>query len=125
MLLRSPMAITKAYAVVSVADLAKSRSWYTKLLGREPDLQPMAEVDEWYFGDGGIQVVQDANRAGRSMLTLLVDDLDDVTKELEARGLRLGKSASSDFASLAQIVDLDGNQVTFAEPGPAQKRHRS
>lgn len=43
----------------------------------------MGEVYEWYFGDGGVQLVDDAKRAGNSMLTVIVSDL-------EARALDVG-----------------------------------
>lgn len=46
------------------------------MFGRAPDLHPMGEVYEWYFGDGGVQLVDDAKRAGNSMLTVIVSDLE-------------------------------------------------
>jgi hypothetical protein len=30
-------------------------------------------------------------------------------------------SSGGDFARIAQITDLDGNQVTLAQPGPGQR----
>lgn len=114
------MSIVKAYSVVSTADLATARVWYAKLFGREPDRTPMSEVHEWYFGDGGVQLVQDRNRGGHSMLTLIVDDIDESRRSLAQRGLALGPESGSDYATIAQIKDEEGNVITFAEPGPAQ-----
>ena len=111
----------KLYAVISTANLDRAREWYGKLFGREPDLTPMAEVHEWYVGDGGLQVVDDAERAGRSMLTIIVDHLESTRADLQSRSLLLGPVSSGDFASTAQISDPDGNLVTFAQPGPAQR----
>jgi predicted enzyme related to lactoylglutathione lyase len=116
------MSITKAYAVLCVSDLARARSWYQKLFGKAPDLSPMPEVHEWYFGQGGVQVVDDPGRAGRGMLTLITDDLEAIRAELEQKGLALGKASGGDFARIAQIQDPDGNLITFAQPGPAQQR---
>jgi predicted enzyme related to lactoylglutathione lyase len=113
------MSITKAYAVVCTKDLGRAKDWYSNLFGRQPDLTPMAEVHEWYFGEGGIQLLDDAEQSGRSKLTLIVDDMDAIRRELEERGLRLGEASSGDFATVAQITDPDGNIVTFAEPGPS------
>jgi ketosteroid isomerase-like protein/predicted enzyme related to lactoylglutathione lyase len=112
------MSIVKSYSVVSTADLAAARAWYAKLFGREPDRTPMSEVHEWYFGDGGVQLVQDENRGGRSMLTLIVDDIDEARRSLAKQGLALGPATDGDFATLAQIKDHEGNVITFAKPGP-------
>jgi len=82
----------------------------------------MAEVHEWYFGQSGVQVLLDAKHAGSSMLTLIVEKLDEVRSVLIQANLQLGPTSSSDFASIAQITDPDGNLVTFAEPGLAQRQ---
>jgi hypothetical protein len=112
----------KIYGVVSVSNMQQSRGWYTSLFGREPDLSPMPEVHEWYVGNGGLQVVDDPRRSGQSMLTIIVDDLERIRVDLQARKLTLGASSGGDFATVAQISDPDGNQITFAQPGPAQKK---
>lgn len=113
------MSTTKAYAVICSADLEKAKAWYGKLFGRKPDRTPMAEVHEWYFGDGGVQLLDDAQCAGRTKLTLIVSNLEETRAGLTKRGLTLGPASGGDFATVAQIEDLDHNIVTFAEPGPA------
>jgi hypothetical protein len=95
------MSIAKVYAVISTANLGAAR--------------------EWFFGDGGVQVVADAKRAGDSMLTIIVPDMNASRAEPQSRNLALGPFSSSDFATIAQINDSDGNQITFAEPGPDQQ----
>lgn len=40
-------------AGVAVGNLASAIGWYARLLGRQPDLQPMKEVAEWEFSGGG------------------------------------------------------------------------
>jgi predicted enzyme related to lactoylglutathione lyase len=114
------MTISKVYAVTSAKNLDKSQEWYSQLFGRSPDLHPMAEVHEWYFGNGGVQLVADPKRAGSSMLTLIVDNLESSRSTLQLRGLVIGSASSSDFATIAQITDPDGNTITLAQPGPAQ-----
>jgi hypothetical protein len=116
--------ITKVYAVVCTAQLGRAHQWYARLFGRTSDLHPMAEVHEWHFLNGGVQLVADAKRAGRSMLTLIVSDLDAVRADLQSRDLSLGPPSGGDFAIVAQIRDPDGNQITLAEPGPAQTQAR-
>jgi len=61
------------------------------------------------FGDGGIQLFDDAEQSGRSKLTLIVDDVDAIRRELEDRELRMGEASSGDFATAAQITDPEGN----------------
>ncbi len=80
----------------------------------------MANVYEWHFGDCGMQLVDDATQAGHSMLTVIVPDLEGLRGALEARQLTLGPTSDGDFARFAQITDNDGNQITFAQPGPAR-----
>jgi predicted enzyme related to lactoylglutathione lyase len=115
------MTVDKVYSVISTGHLDQSKEWYMRLFGRAPDLHPMAEVYEWYFGDGGLQLVDDARRAGQSMLTVIVPDLEASRAMLQSRQLALGPSSGGDFARIAQITDLDGNQVTLAQPGKAQR----
>ena len=70
------MTVDKVYSVLSTGRLDQSKDWHTRLFGRAPDLHPMAEVYEWFFGDGGVRLVDDATRAGRLMLTVIVPDLE-------------------------------------------------
>ena len=114
------MTVDKVYSVISTGRIDQSKEWYTRLFGRAPDLRPMTEVYEWYFGDGGVQLVDDTTRAGQSMLTVIVPDLEASRRALQSRQLALGPSSGGDFARIAQ-TDLDGNQVTLAQPGPAQR----
>lgn len=114
------MKLHKVYAVISSGRLEEAQAWYSRLFDRPADLHPMANVYEWHFGSAGVQLVDDAKRAGGSMLTLIVPDLDTVRAALESRQLTLGPTSDGDFARFAQIADRDGNQITFAQPGPAR-----
>ena len=114
------MTISKIYAAISTKDLDQAQQWYSRLFGRPSDLHPMDEVYEWHFGTGGVQLVADAKRAGSSMLTLIVGNLEASRSTLQSRGLSLGPASGGDFATIAQISDPDGNQITLAQPGPAQ-----
>lgn len=115
------MPINKAYAVVCTSDMERAKSWYSKLFGRQPDLTPMAEVHEWYFGDSGVQLLDDAERAGQSRLTLIVGNLEEIRRELQEQGLELSEASGGDFATVSQIEDFNGNITTFAQPGPKAK----
>lgn len=111
------MPITRVLAGIAVADTDAARAWYERLLGRPADDLPMHEAAEWHLvGGGSIQVALDPDRAGRSTVTLAVDDLDAHVVALSARGL---DAAATDTASglfrIATITDPEGNAINFAQ----------
>jgi hypothetical protein len=108
--------ITKVYAVMRTAQISRAYEWYARLFGRASDRHSMDELHEWQFPNGGVQLVADAARAGRSLLTVVVGGLDAARHEMPTRDLVLGPSAGGDFAAVAQVADPDGNCITFAEP---------
>jgi ketosteroid isomerase-like protein/predicted enzyme related to lactoylglutathione lyase len=111
------MRVQEVMGVVSVADFECAAEWYERLFGRPADATPMGGLAEWHVEEaGGIQLLRDAERAGGSLITLLVDDLDAERERLERRGLTLGAALAGDIARCAQITDPEGNQLTFAEP---------
>ena len=116
------MTFSTVYAVISTTNLDRAREWYARLFGRESDRQPMTEVCEWHFGSGAVQVVADPQRAGCSMLTMIVSSLERTRADLLGRRLTLGPTSGGEVATVAQIRDPDGNQITLAEPPPAQVR---
>ena len=87
------MAVTYAFTGLPVADLVSALAWYERLAGRPPDLIPNESEAAWQLTDNAwLYVVHDAERAGKALLTVLVDDLDDRLAELTERGLRTGRS---------------------------------
>jgi predicted enzyme related to lactoylglutathione lyase len=110
------MAITHCFAGVPVSDFASARAWYERLFGREPDLVPHETEVAWQVaGAGWVYVVADAERAGRALLTLLVDDLELQAAELAERGLPAAIEVQP-FGRRVVIADPDGNRITFAQP---------
>ena len=112
------MAVTYVFAGMGVADHASARGWYERLFGRPPDLVPNENESAWQLSETGwIYVVGDAARAGRALLTLLVDDLDSHVAELRERGLAIGGIETiPGTVRTAGIDDPDGNRITFGEP---------
>ena len=109
------MTFSTVYAVISTANLDVARDWYERLFGRAADGEPMAGVLEWYFGSGGVQLVADAQRAGFSLLTMIVSSLDRTRADLRIRRLTLSPATGGDDGAIAQILDPEGNLITFAE----------
>ncbi|RDE08921.1 VOC family protein [Pelagibacterium lacus] len=110
------MNIQGLFAVATVADMARGEDFYTRLLGRGPDDRPMEGLIQWRQSYFGIQLFEDAARAGRSRMTIVVPDMAETRAQLAGRGLTLEPEINGDFGKIAQIYDPDGNQVTLAEP---------
>lgn len=112
------MSIKQVLAGIAVADFDSGVGWYERLLGRPADELPMEGLAEWYFAETGvIQVIHDADRAGRSLLTLVVDDLEKHVAVLGDRGLSPGAidDTTSDKVLFAEIADPEGNTITLVE----------
>ena len=105
------------FAGIPVTDIATGRAWYERLLGRPPDLFPHDKEVCWQLaGDGWIYVVEDEARAGRGLLTLIVDDLDAEVAPIEERGL-LPDARAEGPPRKAEFIDPDGNRVTLGQVG--------
>src|SRR5918998_441836 len=111
------VAIDKVLADVAVADFASALTWYERLLGRPADAAPMEGLAEWHLAEGGgIQVSDDADRAGSSNVTLVVSSLDEQLAALEAEGIPVGPiQGTSGLVKATTVTDPEGNEITFAE----------
>ena len=111
------MTITNALAGIAVEDLGEALDFYERLFGRMPDARPMSDVAEWKLSGGGwVQVVTDADRAGASLLTLVVDDLAEELGRLGLHGLMPVAKSMGDFFKTAKFRDPDGNQIVLSQP---------
>jgi catechol 2,3-dioxygenase-like lactoylglutathione lyase family enzyme len=107
--------VSVLFAGVAVTDHDAAVAWYERVLGRPPDMRPHATESAWRVADGGwAYVVADPARAGRGLLTLIVDDLDGVLAE---RGLEPDAWETIAAGRKAIFYDPDGNSVTFAQVG--------
>jgi len=90
------VAVTELFAGIPVADFGAARPWYERLMGRPTDLVPHDTEVAWRLGEatGWVYVVADPDRAGRALVTVLVDDLDSHLGELAERGSRRVQSRS-------------------------------
>ena len=112
------MPVNRVLAALAVSDVDAALSWYERLLGRPADALPMDGLAEWHYPQSGvIQVVEDADRAGRSLLTLGVDDLKQQLDMLQERGLDPGAmdDTTSDKVMFATVTDPEGNAITLVE----------
>lgn len=110
------MSIDTALATAVVTDLEQAKEFYTRLLGRSLDLEPMPTLAQWDFSPaGGLQVVESAEHAGHAMVTLLVSDFDATIRDLRDRGITVGEIVDGVVSRLTQVSDPDGNVITLTE----------
>jgi catechol 2,3-dioxygenase-like lactoylglutathione lyase family enzyme len=77
----------------------------------------MDHVAEWQVSDGAcVQIVRSPERAGRSMVTFTVEDLDKTIAEMADELVVLEEiDTGKPNVRLACTNDPDGNLVTFTE----------
>jgi predicted enzyme related to lactoylglutathione lyase len=119
--------ITDVLPGVAVTDLEAALPWYERLFGRPADERPMEGLAEWLFGGARLQLVESADRAGKSTVTLVVDDVKAYYEELGKRGLNPGAldETTSDKVLFGYIADPEGNQIALVELRPAPRRRAS
>ena len=108
---------SRILAAVAVADRVAAMPFYERLFGRPTDVVPMPSDAEWNVGDTTLQVVEAPDRAGRSLLTLVTDDLRGWVPRLRERGLEVGEidETTSTMVRFVQLDDPEGNRITLVE----------
>jgi predicted enzyme related to lactoylglutathione lyase len=112
------MSVNRVLAGVAVGDIDAAVAWYERLFGRPADALPMEGLAEWHVPSGGVvQVVADRERAGRSLLTLDLDDLEHELGVMRERGIDVGAldATTSDKVLIAATTDPAGNAITLVE----------
>ena len=102
------------FAGLRVRDYHAARSWYERLLG-EPTFFPHDTEAVWTLAEGrSVYIVEDADRAGSSVVTIFLDDLDTYVAAIAARGLEPDDQETySDGVRKIVYRDPDGNEVGF------------
>jgi len=105
------------FASLPVADLQAAMPWYEQLFGRAADNVPNENEAMWRVaGDGWLYVIEDAERAGRTVVTISVDNLDHFVADLAGRGIGAGPiEAVGDAGRKANVVDADANVISWIE----------
>ena len=104
-------------AVIATKDYATARSWYVRVIGREPDLEPIDGVGEWQIAaTAWLQLAEDHDRAGKTAVRLGVDDLAAQIAALETEGIATSEVVViADMVKVVDVADLDGNEVSFVQ----------
>ena len=102
------------FAGLRVRDFDAARSWYEQLLG-EPTFFPHATEAVWTLaGDRSVYVVEHADGAGNSVVTIFLDDLDAHVAAIAARGLEPDERETySKGVRKVLYRDPDGNELGF------------
>ncbi|MEU6840531.1 VOC family protein [Streptomyces sp. NPDC046716] len=108
------------YTVMCVSDRIKARAWYAAFFGRPAD-EIMGEEYLWQLGENAWLVIDDrdmrAERVGGAMITLGVDDLDDILARLAVH--RIDHEPVETYGNGVRhvvVLDPDGNSLSLAEP---------
>lgn len=111
------MDIARVLMVAPVGRVEEAVVWYERLLGRPADTRPMPSLADWHLtASGWLQVFEDAEHAGSSLLNLEVPDLDEALAQLKERGLHTGPVQTGGTRTrFASLHDPDGNRVTLLE----------
>lgn len=102
------------FAGLRVRDFQTARPWYERLLG-DPTFFPHATEAVWTLAaDRSVYVVEDADGAGHSVVTIVVDDLDARVAAIAVRGLEPDERETyANGVHKVMYRDPDGNQVGF------------
>ncbi|WP_031080562.1 VOC family protein [Streptomyces sp. NRRL WC-3549] len=116
--------------VILTADQKALADFYTQLFGAEEVFRVPEEGPAFYLGlrigdtDLGVVAKADAETeaAPRILLSIAVDDVDEVLGRVEALGgsVRSGPADMPWGQRVAHIQDPDGNAVNVTQPIPAQ-----
>jgi hypothetical protein len=102
------------FAGLRVRDFQAVRPWYERLLG-EPTFFPHATEAVWTLAeDRSIYVVEHADGAGNSVVTIFLDDLDTRVAAIAARGIEPDERETyAGGVHKAIYRDPDGNELGF------------
>jgi hypothetical protein len=103
------------FAGLFARDYEASRSWFERLLGREPSFLPSDTEAVWELGEHRwLYVKQHAEHAGHGEVTIFPEDLDVTVAGAAERGL--APDRQEDYpGGVRKVVfrDPDGNEVGF------------
>src|SRR5262245_52402789 len=115
------MAIDVLFAGIPVAELEPALDWYERFLGRPPDMTPNeSERTRQLTDDGWTYVLEDRERAGKGLTTLIVNDLDARVGELNEPGIETGEvERLNESTRTLMVADPDGNRIQLGEVSSA------
>lgn len=110
------------FAGIPVRNYEAAKPWYERLLGAEPSFNPHATESVWELAEHRyLFIVEDAERAGTAIPTVLVDDLDARIADIASRGIEPDERETYPGKARKAIYrDSDGNEIGFAGTGGSE-----
>jgi hypothetical protein len=105
-------------SVLNVQNHAEAVEWYSKWLGRSPDVSPDEGISEWMLAENAwiqVSLAQDPTLVGKSSVVCGVHDLEVQRATCEGAGVAVGETQDFGFIKLMDIVDPAGNSVVFVQ----------
>ena len=111
------MNVSYAFACLMVRNRDQAADWYERFFGRPPTFLPNDKEAVWQVAQtASVYVLTDEDRAGHSVVTLVVNDLDAALAEIGARGITPGPVEEVPGAGRKSTTpDPDGNEVALVE----------
>jgi hypothetical protein len=103
------------FAGIRIRDFQAARPWYETLLGNAPSFLPHDTEAVWELGEHRfVYIVEDPERAGSSVVTLIVEDLEPLVEGIAERGIE--PAVRETYANGVRKItfrDPDGNEVAI------------
>jgi catechol 2,3-dioxygenase-like lactoylglutathione lyase family enzyme len=98
-----------------VRDYDAAKSWYERLLGKDPAFFPHATEAVWELAEHRfLFIVEDPDAPGGANITSFVDDLDALEAEIASRGIEPAEQETYTNGVRKLIYrDADGNEIGF------------
>jgi hypothetical protein len=111
------MATNVFFAAAPVKDFDAACLWYARLFGRGPDMRPNDIEAAWMLSDAAwMYVILDQERAGKAMLTQIIDGLDALVATLRERGIEAFEIEDiPDKYRKVSYRDPEGNVFAFGQ----------
>ncbi len=99
---------------VPVKDLAGARGWYARLLGKEPELEPVPGIVEFRVGGTWLQLEEGERRPKGWVFRIGVPDLQREWDRLAELGIPAREIQTvPEVIRFFDLADPDGNHLSF------------
>ena len=104
---------THLFAGIPVSDFQASLAWYTSLFGVPPSFFPNDREAVWEIAaERWLYIIEDQDRAGGAVHTLMCEELEKVISEIAVRGLEYGaEEIPGEGVRKVMYYDPDGNEI--------------
>lgn len=110
-----PLVPDAVIAAVASSNMTRSEEFYEALLGRPVDQRPMPTLSQWQWGELTLQLVDDPERAGGGLVTVVVPDMSEAVAGMGSRGISVDVDEGTVVAKYAILNDPDGNAIYLVQ----------